>query len=230
MNKIKNAKQKIFTRQLEIKEKIKSIEFDAHWFRRVFHTFAASFLIYYLLPDEKWFNILKFYFPLIVILLVIILEYRRIKGRIDCNYFFGLRLYEEKRPAGYLYFGVALVILLLFFPQQIALPCILCACFSDPIIGEIRYRSGKNKSYVIGFLICMFFFAITWYKADIMAMIVVSIIGATGAVIGEFKKFWSIDDDFMIQILPAVLILILWQVVMILTDINILPAEIILPI
>jgi hypothetical protein len=41
-------------------------------------------------------------------------------------------------------------------------------------------------------------------------MILVSIVGATGAVIGETKKFWWLDDDFMIQILPAVLLLIIW--------------------
>ena len=56
----------------------------------------------------------------------------------------------------------------------------------------------------------------------------VSTLGATGALIGESKKFWLIDDDFMIQILPAILILILWQG-LILMGIDILPGEIILP-
>jgi len=37
-----------------------------------------------------------------------------------------------------------------------------------------------------------------------------SIIGATGAVIGETKKIKWLDDDFMIQILPAILLLVIW--------------------
>jgi dolichol kinase len=211
------------------KQKAVNQQFEAHLFRRVFHTFAASFLIYYSLPNEQWINTLKFYIPIIIVAFALILEYFRLKGRIDRNHFFRLRIYEEKRPAGYLYFGVAALILLLFFPQQIAIPCILCACFSDPIIGEIRHHSGIKKAYVIGFFVCVFFFLITWFKADIWIVILVSIIGGTGALIGEAKKFWLIDDDFMIQILPAILIFILWQGLKV-TGFDIIPAEIILPI
>ena len=211
------------------KQKAVNRQFDAHLFRRIFHTFAASFLIYYSLPNEQWINTLKFYIPIVIVVFALILEYFRLKGRIDRSHFFGLRTYEEKRPAGYLYFGVAALILLLFFPQQIAIPCILCACFSDPIIGEIRHHSGIKEAHVIGFFVCVFFFLVTWFKADIWIVLLVSIIGGTGALIGEAKKFWLIDDDFMIQILPAILILILWQGLKV-TGLDILPAEIILPV
>ena len=210
MEKSNIIKQKIVNGQLEIKKKIDSIEFDVHWFRRVFHTFGAFFLIYYLFPDESWINILKICISVVIVLSVAILDYIRIKGRIDSSNFFGLRIYERNRPASYLYFGLALIILLLFFPQQIAIPCILCACFSDPIIGEMRYRLGKKEACIIGFFVCMFFFLVTWFKADLWIVTLVSIIGATGALIGETKKFWLIDDDFMIQMLPAILVLLLW--------------------
>ena len=62
-----------------------------------------------------------------------------------------------------------------------------------------------------------------------ITIFVVSIIGATGAIIGEAKKFWLIDDDFMIQMLPAILILILWQGLIVM-GIDILPEVIIIPI
>lgn len=211
------------------KKKAVNQQFEAHFFRRVFHTFAASFLIYYSLPNEQWINTLKLYIPIVIVVFALILEYFRLKERIDRKHFFRLRSYEKKRPAGYLYFGIATLILLLFFPQQIAIPCILCACFSDPIIGEIRHHSGIKKAYVIGFFISVFFFLITWFKADIWIVLLVSIIGGTGAIIGEAKKFWLIDDDFMIQILPAILIFILWQGLKV-TGLDIMPAEIILPI
>jgi hypothetical protein len=41
-------------------------------------------------------------------------------------------------------------------------------------------------------------------------MFLVSIVGAGGAVLGEVKKLWWLDDDFMIQMVPAVLLLIIW--------------------
>jgi len=194
----------------DTKKRIDSIGFDAHWYRRVFHAFGASFLFYYMLPDVEWINLLKFWIPPIIVVFAITLEVLRLKGKISSEHFFGLRMYEQNRVGSYVFFAVAILLLLRFFPQQIAIPCILCACLGDPIIGEIRYRLGKHYVYILGFLICMFFFMISWYKADIRLMLIASIAGAFGAIIGETKKFWWLDDDFMIQILPAILLLIIW--------------------
>ena len=122
MKELKTAKQKIINQHLEIKNKIGSIEIEAGWFRRVFHTFAASFLIYYMLPDEPWINTLKTYFAIGIVFFVSILEYLRIKGTIPSSSFFGLRIYEEKRPASYAYFGVATLVLLLFSLSKLQYP------------------------------------------------------------------------------------------------------------
>ena len=80
-------------------------------------------------------------------------------------------------------------------------------------MGELRNNLGKKQIYTIGFLICMFLFLITWHKADMWMMFLVSIVGAGGAVLGEVKKVWWLDDDFMIQIIPAVLLLIIWIII-----------------
>lgn len=197
--------------QAEFLERMNAIEVDAHWFRRVFHTFAASFLLYYLLPDEGWIHAVKIVIPIIIVCCMIGIEYRRLRGTLDHQQFFGLRSYEKKRPASYLYFGIAVLLLFLLFPQQIAIPCILCASFTDPIIGETRYYLGKKKAYVIGFLLSLFFFLITWYRADWRILILVSMLGASGALVGEAKKLSFVDDDFLIQMLPALLISAFWQ-------------------
>jgi dolichol kinase len=225
---IKLTKQKMTEYQIELLERLNAIEVDAHWFRRVFHTFAASFLFYYLLPDEPWINLGKIILPFSIIACMVIVEYQRIRGDLDHQRFFGLRYYEKKRPASYLYFGVALLLLFLFFPQQIAIPCILCASLTDPIIGESRFYLGKKQAYGFGFFISVFFFTMTWYNAEWWILLMVSLLGATGAVIGEGKKLKRVDDDFMIQILPALLLLFLWQGLL-LIGVNILPPPIIHP-
>jgi len=207
----KNTKQRMSKYQDDFLEQLTAIEVDAHWFRRVFHTFAASFLFYYLLPDEEWMNAIKIVVPILIVFCMIAIEYRRLRGTLDHQRFFGLRSYEKKQPASYLYFGIAVVLLFLLFPQQIAIPCILCASFTDPIMGETRHYFGKTKAYIIGFIVSLFFFCITWYRADWWILLLVSVIGATGALIGEAKKLRLIDDDFMIQILPAILLFVLWQ-------------------
>jgi len=199
-----------FKEKLEdARKKINSIEYDPHWYRRVFHTFSASFILYYMIPDVYWINLLKIWIPVAIIIFIFILEYLRINGKVNSNHFFGLRLYEEKRISSYLFFGVAVFFLLLFFPQQISVPCILCASMADPIMGEVRHRFGQKYVYIIGFFLCMIFFFITWYKAQLWIALLVSIIGAIGAVVGETKKIKWLDDDFMIQMLPAILLLII---------------------
>jgi dolichol kinase len=192
------------------REKINQVNFDVHWYRRVFHSFGAVFLIYYVLPDVKWVNLLKTIIPIIILSVATIIEILRVKGKISSSHFFGLRFYEKKRIGSYLFFGFAIVILLLFFPQQIAIPCILCGCFADPIIGELRRKVDKKMFYISGFLVCMLFFVVTWYSSDFIVLISISLIGGGSAFFGESKKFRWIDDDFMIQILPAIIICLMW--------------------
>ena len=194
------------------KNKKTSIDYDAHWFRRVFHTAGTMFLVYYMLPDEGFLSTIKLWAPMLIISIISIVEFLRLTGIISKKHFFGLREYEKKRPASYLYFGSGIITLFLFFPQQIAIPCILCACIADPVIGEVRYRFGKKESYIIGFLLCMTLFIITWYKADIWILPLVSIVGASGALFAEVKKIWWLDDDFLIQMLPAILLLTMFIV------------------
>lgn len=225
---LKITKQKMTAYQTELLERLNAIEVDAHWFRRAFHTFAASFLFYYLLPDEEWITTAKIVLPVLIVVCMILVEYQRLRGGVDHQRFFGLRSYEKKRPASYLYFGVAVLLLFLFFPQQIAIPCILCASFSDPIIGESRYYLGKKYAVILGFVVSFFFFLITWYRAEWWVLIFIPFVGATGAVLGEARELSCIDDDFMIQMLPAVLILIAWQGLLLL-QVDILPPPLIYP-
>jgi dolichol kinase len=226
---LKITKRRMSAYQAELIERLNAIEVDAHWFRRAFHTFAASFLVYYLLPDEEWITVTKMVIPVLIVAWMMLIEYERIRGGVDHQRFFGLRSYEKKRPAGYLYFGVAVLLLFFFFPQQIAIPCLLCASFTDPIIGESRYYLKKTHAYGLGFFVSFVFFVITWHQAELWVMILIGCAGAAGAVIGEGKKLRFLDDDFMIQMLPAILVLILWQSLL-LIQVDILPPPFIFPV
>jgi len=210
MNKVKKKFEDTKRIIKNTKEKINSLDFDAHWYRRVFHAFGACFLIYYLLPDVDWINILKLVIPPILVVIAISIEILRLTGKISSNHFFGLRMYEKNRVGSYVFFAVGILILLMLPWQAIAIPCILCACLGDPIIGEIRIRFGKSYSYILGFLICTLFFMVVWHAFDSRLVLLISVVGGLGAIIGESKQFWWIDDDFMIQILPAILLIVIW--------------------
>jgi dolichol kinase len=229
MDPLKYTKVKWAQYQADLIEELDAIEVDVHWFRRVFHAFGSSFLFYYLLPDVGLIGILKIVVPIGILVCVGVIDYRRIRGELDHQRFFGLRAYEKGRPAGYLYFGLGLLLLLLLCPQQIAVPCILCASFSDPVIGELRYHLGRRQAYLIGFLISFFFFFITWYQASVETVLVVALVGASGAVVGEAQNLRFMDDDFMIQILPALLLILVWQGAL-LMGVHILPPPLIRPV
>jgi len=228
MNKVKKTLEDTKKLIRETKNKINSLDFDAHWYRRVFHAFGACFLIYYLLPDIDWINILKLVTPPSLVVIAVTIEILRLKGKISSEHFFGLRMYEKNRVGSYVFFAVGILILLTLPWQAVAIPCILCACLGDPLIGEIRIRFGKKYSYVLGFLVCMLFFMLIWHSVEIGLVLLFSVVGGLGAIIGESKQFWWIDDDFMIQILPAILLIIIWLIASHL-GLNLPPDQIITP-
>jgi dolichol kinase len=221
-------KERVEEYQDEILERLLSIEVDAHWFRRIFHTFASCFLVFYLLPDIPWIDVVKLVVPISILIVVGFIEVRRLDGFLDKQYFFGLRSYEHHRPASYFYFGIGLIFLLLLFPQQIAIPCILCACFIDPAIGEFRYRFSRRSAYVLGFVLSACIFIVTWHQAQPWAALVVCLVGSFGVVLGERVKVQWLDDDLLIQMVPALFLLLLWQGLA-WFNINILPPLLIHP-
>jgi dolichol kinase len=224
----RQLKERVEEYQDELLERLLAIEVDAHWFRRVFHTFASCFLVFYLLPDEPWIDLVKLVVPVSILIVVGVIEYRRLDGLLDRQYFFGLRSYEHHRPASYFYFGVGLILLLLLFPQQIAVPCILCACFIDPAIGEFRYRFSRRSAYVLGFVLSASIFLVTWHQAQPWVGLVVCLLGASGVVLGERVKLRWLDDDLLIQLVPALFLFLLWQGFGLL-NIDILPPTLIHP-
>jgi|YNPNPStandDraft_1061719.scaffolds.fasta_scaffold01817_11 dolichol kinase len=215
----------------DITDRLNTIEIDVHWYRRIAHTSASSFLVYYLLPEQPYY-LYRVLLPVTIFIIVVLIEYLRLYRYIDKGLFFGLRHYEDERVSGYLYFASGFLVLVLLFPQQIVIPCVLCVCFTDPVMGELRYR-GYNILYtvLIGFIISCFFFYVVWHHdSSITITVVISIIGGSLAVIGEAWKSRLIDDDFLMQILPAIGVFMIWQGFKILLGVDILPSPLLHPV
>ena len=200
----------------------------SHWYRRAIHAFSAIFLVYYIFPDVYWITVTKKCVVILTVAVFAVFEVMRIRKLIKNRKIFGLREYEENRFGSYLYFGIGAAILLLFFPQQIAIPSILGAAFVDPAIGELRGKTGKMTAYIAGFTLSLFFFSFTWFNAPFPFPFIAPVIGASGAVVGEIKKFRWVDDDLLIQLIPAVLLGILYLLTS-LFGVTFLPSEIIHP-
>jgi len=191
-----------------------------YWFRRSAHVFATTFISYYFFPDSGYIGILKRIIVLSLLIIFIVFDIARLKRK---RYrLTGLRDYEENRIGSYVYFGIGTSILLLLFPQQIAIPCIVSAALADPVAGELR-RINLKLSYLIVFMLSFFIFYSTWLTSPYA--ILISVISSLSLTLSELKKFRYLDDDLLMQIVPALTILIFYLVL----GKEIMPREIIFP-
>jgi hypothetical protein len=183
--------------------KLEVIQPSPHWFRRMVHVSGACVLVYYLYPDSVlWIHILKIVIMLTILISAIIVEGLRLSNRLDEGFLFPFRSYETNRVGAYIWFGISISALLLFFPQQIAGPCILTVCLADPLMGEIR---NKNHilSVIIGVVTCFCIFLIFNYQTHIALFAALVGVGAEGI------KSKKVDDDFLMPIAPAIVIYLL---------------------
>ena len=191
-----------------------------YWYRRSAHIFATTFISYYFLPDSGYIGILKRIIVLSLLIIFIVFDIARLKRK---KYrLTGLRDYEENRIGSYVYFGIGTSILLLLFPQQIAIPCIVSAALADPVAGELR-KINLKLSYLIVFMLSFFIFYSTWLTSPYA--ILISVISSLSLTLSELKKFRYLDDDLLMQIVPAITILIFYLVL----GKEIMPREIIFP-
>lgn len=199
--------------------------------RRILHLLFGMVIIYYLIPS----TIFGFPTYLLVVILFLILPISIEIIRLNKGILFlGLHDHEANHVASYVWFCFGATILLLFFPQQIAAPCIVATAFGDPVIGLTKpYRRRFMVS--ITFLICLTVFLIFKYE------IILALFAAAVTFIAESFEFrirvrlrpnlfWSrskrkfsslksffdflfrTDDDFMMQIIPAITLLILFSI------------------
>ena len=197
--------------------------------RRILHLALGLIVVYYFFPPR----VFGLHRDLLVIFLFIVIPvcieyYRLSSGKL----FFGLRKYEKGKVASYLWFTTGAVILLILFPQQIAAPCILGAAIGDVVLGTTR-TFRRRYSFSITYIVLLIIFLIFKYE------IVLAIVAAGIALISEsmeirvtsrfrpslfysrskrkvspYRNFFTIllktDDDFMMQIVPAVFLTVVF--------------------
>ena len=179
--------------------------FDEQIYRRFNHTVAACFIIFFLFP-QKILGVERIYLVIILWMIIITMEYLRLQDKFELV---GMRDYEQKRIAGFVWFASGTFVIFIFteigaFPQSIAISTIIMAAYTDPVIGEANRKLGGNWGLGLGFL-CGFLIYLS-----VIGSIFYSTIGALVAVIVEKPKLKWFDDDLAMQIFPAATLSILW--------------------
>lgn len=178
---------------------------SSHLFRRVFHTTAAIYLVYYLLPDELWPGFYKWHGVVVVVLLTFIIELVRLKKR---KILFGLRKYEKNRISAFAWFALGMGIAVLFFKMEFVVPVVIGMALIDPLIGEVRRMKAElypllpTICYAIIMLICMLLLT----SHNFLIIVFFTIIGTLTAIASESLEIKGIDDDFLMIISPLLVL------------------------
>lgn len=174
--------------------------------RRLLHVAGSSFIGYYFIPRILPYGLDKTWLLVGILSCVGILEIYRWFSKQSLSLSELLRSYEEKRPASYGYFTLGSVVLLGFFPQFITIPCILSAAVCDPIIGFLRQKNSSTHGFLIAFIISFSFFFLAWKITQVWIAILASFLGAITVLFAEHKSTLWLDDDFLMQIVPAMVL------------------------
>ncbi|MCI0497388.1 MAG: hypothetical protein L0Z54_03730 [Thermoplasmata archaeon] len=166
------------------------VELDEVYLRRASHTVGACAVLYYALP-ESIYGVPRWTVPMIAVMLSTAGESFRLRRGALVP---GLRDHERGRVASYYQFGLSMVLLVLLFPQAIAVPCLLVAALVDPLLGEMRGRRGSCSAAM---LLCVAIFIAAGYRAEHWALIAA---GSVAAVALEMTSRPPLDDDVTVPI------------------------------
>ncbi|MBN1390152.1 MAG: hypothetical protein JXA22_05875 [Candidatus Thermoplasmatota archaeon] len=106
-----------------------------HLIRRVVHLLSGSVVVYYLFPSTFLYLPMKLWLIVLLGAVPLVIECVRSRRR---HLIFGLREFERGRVASYAWALWTSMIIMLVFPQEIALPVIIIYTLADPVIGEVR--------------------------------------------------------------------------------------------
>jgi dolichol kinase len=199
--------------------------------RRVMHVCVGAVLLFYFLPHTLIGVPTWIYLVMLFVALPVCIEIIRLNKK---TLFLGLREYEKSRVASYVWFTIGATLLILFFPQQIAAPCILATAFGDPAIGvtkKLRRRYTFSIAIIIIFLIFLAFdyililaifaagvtFIAQFIEFKIQWRVRKSLFWSRSKhEVSEYRKYFDFlfktDDDFMMQIMPAIVLFILFLI------------------
>ncbi|HIH98051.1 MAG TPA: hypothetical protein HA346_03485 [Thermoplasmata archaeon] len=203
--------KKIDARLKRYSKTIKELEVGSYWYRRLVHVAPFSMVLaLFLLANESWATIVKTIGAPVLMATIVGMDVLRVKGVLPQEMFYGIRGYEQDRLMAHSYYIIATGILFILaqlelIPQSILVVCFACCCFVDPVIGEVRQAKGRKWAMPVGFLVGLILFislGFGWYM---------SLLGAFLALTGESVKSWLIDDNFLIQMLPAAGLIIAWK-------------------
>ena len=189
---------------------------NGHIARRIFHLSAPIVFIYYLFPED-FFGFGRQNFLILIFVLMMVHEANRLRKK---KVYFGMRDYEATQLSAYAWASIGVFIALMFFPPLFVIPAITGIGWTDPLIGEMNRRKMKGYPYIpllVYFLITFFSFLLfsgpLEFDMEISTMFILAIVGSVVAIAAEKPTIKYVDDDFLMMIVPLVVIYSIYLII-----------------
>ena len=185
---------------------------DLHLYRRFNHTVVACYVVYFLLPSTL-FGIGRFAFAAGFWFTTATVETMRLRSAREMP---GMRDYEQRRIAGFLWFTSGTTLLLaaheyLGVGQAVVMATIIAAAYTDPLLGELKPRLPRQQALgggvVTAFLIYIIIFGIAGDLSS--AVLGYALVAAAVMVAAELPTVKWLDDDLLMQLAPVAVLMLL---------------------
>ncbi len=164
-------------------------------------------LVYYWLP-KKVFGVPVYWAIPLGAAIVAAVEVARLTGALRVP---ALRHYEGRRPAGYVYWGASLAILVAFFPEPFAIAALAAASVADVLAGELRstWKLTPDRARWWGSFwpfVLVSLPLLLWLSPEgAFTSSLLALSGAALAAAVEGRRMGALDDDLLMPLLPALL-------------------------
>jgi hypothetical protein len=176
--------------------------------RRILHVAGASVLLYFVIPSGFFLIATTEEILLGLLAAVLVIEGLRLAFGLEMA---AVRSYESRRVGSYAYYAVALTAAVLLLPEPIAVVVVLGTAFVDPFMGELRDRAGLRWLYPlapVGFYAALAFVGLAGVgRWPLLPSAVLAIAAAAVAVAAERPRLRWVDDDLVMTLAPAALLL-----------------------
>lgn len=115
--------------------------------------------------------------------------------------------------AAYSWAAIGLATVFFTLPFEIAVPAVLGMAWVDPLIGELRSRESQLYPQVpIAAYFVIVLLSLTLVLGFDLRILLVAGITAPVAIWVEKQRWWRLDDDFTMMVIPAFLIALMFLI------------------
>jgi dolichol kinase len=175
---------------------------DAESVRKAIHMTYPIALIYYWLPPDAYVGVMKEYIVIAVLIAFFAIEAIRLVTKFKMPL---IRDYEKSRIAAYALGSLGIGLGLLLFPLPVTAVAVCGMAWIDPMCHATKKSGGYPLIPLIAYLdLAVLIFLAANYEP--LYCVFYGVVGAVVAIVAERPRIKFIDDDFVMTIVPLVVL------------------------